>query len=402
MPGPTYDTLPPSGLDRTNGLNGFPGTPQPANTIAQQIATPAPGGVQGDGSFFEEDPDSPEFDFGEQGTVRHSFECDPGTFQFLIPVLQRGQMQYDSFNDVSRILNTSAKWLKGNRVKVVTTAEGLNWGIPPDEFSMEPMEINPDLMKHPRWNNSYVGAGGSIQPGYDGNALTDIQKGTIRNQLAAQNLASAASLFAIILGSGQNTDPSVSLNNDPCGSAIFPTLAGQWTIQQSMAWEIISKYWRGEDSFYLPAIVVTYTTYYYEEEGAPPMNPGGYIEDPLSASPFVLPYYFWSLDGTPNSADSNNKLQSFAVGNVGNLYSGGVTYLRKADQERYERTWFKRTQTWVGAPTGASGYIYWDPDLYNPKPTVGATPPGKPPTDATANPPYTPQPFIGQVYPTYG
>ena len=59
-----------------------------------------------------------------------------------------------------------------------------------------------------------------------------------------------------------------------------------------------------------------------------------------------------------------------AIGNIGNLYSSGVTYLRKADQERFERTWFRRTQTWIGAPTGptdanGNNYIYWDPDLYN-------------------------------------
>ena len=380
-----YQTLPPSGLDRATGLGGFPGTPQPLNSIITRVGTPAPGGSIGDGSFFEELPTSPEFDFGEQYTIRHTYDMDPATFRFLLPVLQRGLLQYDSYGDVSRILSTTVNWMEGNRVRVSITAEGLNFGAPPDEFSMEPMENNPDLMKHPRWNNAAFGL--------DGNALTDAEKGVIRQQLSAQNLTTARYLWGLVVG----VQPGVS----PSGDAVFPALANTWTIQQSMAWEIITKYWRGEDTFYLPTIVVTYSRYYYEEEGAPPMNPGGYIENPLYASPFVLPYYFWSLNGTPDASNKNNKLQSFAIGNIGNLYTGGVTYLRKADQESYQRTWFKRTQTWIGAPSGASGYIYWDPDLYAPTATAGATPPGTPPAAATPNPSFAPQSFNGGVYPTY-
>ena len=386
-----YDTFPPSGTDRADGTGQFPGTPTAGlNAIIRIAATPSPSGYNPSGSqdvvgvsYFEEMPDSPEYDFGEQGTVRHTFECDADTFNDLIPVLQRGQVQFDSSGDVSRILNTTAQWQRGNRVRFSVTSEGLSWGRPPDEFTMEPMEINPDLMKHPRYNDGSAGA--------TGNGLTDAQKGAIRFVNGSQTAYDAAQGFMqVLLGGG--VDPSVAAGSGPLFPGAVqnasPINQYQYTIQQRMAWEVISKYWRGEDTFYLPAIVLTYTTFYYPEEGAPPMNPGGYIEDPTLASPFAIPYYFWSLDGTDTtgSNNSNNKLQSFAVGNIGNMYSSGVTYLRKADQERFERTWFRRTQTWIGAPTGpvdanGNNYIYWDPDLYSKiktrlgYPPLGAMPP---------------------------
>ena len=37
-----------------------------------------------------------------------------------------------------------------------------------------------------------------------------------------------------------------------------------------------------------------------------------------------------------------------------------ISWLRKADEVVYERTWFKVTRTWIGAPIGK-----WDSDLYN-------------------------------------
>jgi hypothetical protein len=137
-----------------------------------------------------------------------------------------------------------------------------------------------------------------------------------------------------------------------------------------MAWEIIQKTWRGEDTWYLPALVVTWSTYAFPLIGdlLPGLNPGGYVEDPTNGFDASVPYWFWSIDGTDDNAFSNQIFQKLSTYNS-DLYTDGVTYLRKADRLDYVRTWYKYTRTWIGAPTGpkdSSGdnYVYWDPDIY--------------------------------------
>ena len=360
----TFDNLPPSGLDRADGsINQF-GTgltaEQIGSLIEQRIATRGPAG---DESFLEEDPSSPRYDFSEQTTVQHIFECDcgvpgapgmnNGTLAMLLPLIQRGQIFTDSQGDVSRVLNSIVERQPPNRARVTVTTEGLTFGLPPDEFSIEPMEINPDLMKHPRYN---YGQNGNTATGY---GLTAQQKGLIRFVLNQQNNSSAYDAYVSIFGN----------NNTPAG--VWPGGPVNWTsVQQQMAWEIIQKTWRGEDTFYLPALVVTWSRYVFPliGETLPGDNPGGYTEDPTNGFDVSIPYWFWSINGTDNNAPSNNILQNLATYNT-DLYNGGVTYLRKADRLDYVRTWYKYTHTWIGAPTGpkdASGenYIYWDPDLY--------------------------------------
>lgn len=362
---PSYDTFPPSGLDRADGTGLFPGTSTPPNVaIAAQIATPAPGGIAGDGTFFEEDPDSPEFDFGEQGTVSHSFTMDTQTFQDLIPSIQRGQYQTDSVGDISRILTSSAKWQKPDRVKLRIVSEGITWGIPPDEFTIEPLDINPDLMKHPRYNDGSEGA--------TGNGLTDQQKGVIRAVTNSQTSYNAYTALQAVLMGGWTLPTGTGGATQP----VFPTAN---TIQQQMAWEVIQRYWRGEDTFYLPAIRVTWSRFYpipltYAPD-FPGLNPGGYIEDPVVDG--IIPYFFWSLDGTNSTDQSNDILQNFSIQSITNLYANGVTYLRQCDQLVDQRTWYKLTSIWIGAPTGptdsmGNNYIYWDPVIYK------KVPPGTP------------------------
>jgi hypothetical protein len=362
-----FNPFPPNGLDRATGIDPFPGTPTPPDVaIASQVATPSPTGTTGDGSFFEEDPDSPEFDFGEQGTAAHTFTTDPTTFYTLLQSgsLARGQYYTDSTGDISRVLTSSVKWLKADRVKLRMTMEGINWGIPPDEFTIEPLDINPDLMKHPRYND---GSGGAT-----GNGLTDAQKGVIRAVTNSQTSYNAATALNAVLNGGW-----ILPNN---GGPVFPATGA--TTQQKMAWEVIQRYWRGEDTFYLPAIRVTWSRFYpiplnYAPD-FPGLNPGGYIEDPVADG--IIPYFFWSLDGTDNPDPSNDILQNFAIEQIGNLYTDGVTYLRQCDQLIDQRTWYKLISIWVGAPTGetdamGNNYIYWDPVLYSKvPPPLGALP----------------------------
>ena len=371
MDGPNYNTLPPSGIDRADGslvlgTGYFPGTPTLADTESSNFATSTSGAQPSlDGTFFEEFPDSPRFDFGEKGTCQHRYQCDPATYVQLLQAgqLTRGTWVYDSLGDASIILNATAEYQKGNYYVITITSEGLNWGLPPDEFDIQPQEINPDLMKHPRYN--YGPNGANTSTGY---GLTAQQKGALRYLLQSGNSYSAQDLFQQILGQGAG-------NNLP-GSAIDWTdgISGN-TIPQQMAWEIIQKYYRGEDTFYLPAFAVTYTKYFISPQA---LNPGGYIEDPVAEG--VIPYFFWSIDGSDDAGFSNNILQNFPSSQIGNLYKNGVTYLRKADTFKWDIPLYRLTMTWIGAPTGpadsdGNNYIYWDPDLYDKDPTpLGALP----------------------------
>lgn len=365
MPTSLYDTFPPSCLNRADGnsILGMPGTVNSYYSIFQQFATP----YQGFGTFFEEDPNSPEFNFGDQATIVHTFYMDINTFNQITWLIQRGQWQLDSYGNLTRILNSSAQFMKGQYYKVTVTAECVTFNTPPDEFSIRPVEINPDLMKHPRYNGTN-----------NANAkLTDQQKAAIRFALSQQTSYGVQNAFSMIVG-GSGVTP---------GGSLFPN-AGSSTPdpQLQMAWEVLTKEWRGTDSFYLPAFEVTWSSYYYN---AVEMDPGGYI-DTVENMTAQIPYEFWSLDGTDDTGDSNFDNVSFAnpyqfLGEI-SLYSGGITYLKKADQDDYVRTWHRVTSTWIGSPTGNSDYaVFWDPDLYQ---TYGQPPTNLGNEARNGNPPY--------------
>jgi hypothetical protein len=344
-----YDVFPPSGLDRCDGSDILPGTQDAVNSIFAQIATL----YQGDGTFFEEDPNSPAFSFGERGTVQHTYYMDPDTFGAIVPFIQRGIWQTDSNGNICRILDTSAQWQKGNYYRVVVTAEGISWGLPPDEFSVKPVEINPDLLKHPLFND------GAAIPGSTGTGLTDEQKAALRFAMSQQTSYGLQNSFNMIIGGA----------GAQAGGSLFPTTAPFYPYQKQLAWLALTKNWRGEDSFYLPAFEVTWVRYY---PSATFMDPGGYIDTNANMTA-QIPYYFWSLDGTDNTGTNfNNVSWQSLLQYVPNLYGSGITFLKKADQDDYDRLWHRITRTWLGAPTGSantgSNYIYWDQDLYQ---TIG-------------------------------
>ena len=99
--------------------------------------------------------------------------------------------------------------------------------------------------------------------------------------------------------------------------------------------ELLSKLRRGEDSFYAAGIKITWGTFSFSPQ---PMNLGGYIEDPT----LILPFTFY-------------------IGTAGNIFPNGISWLRFADKQPFQRTWYKLTRTWVGFPNA-----HWDPDIYAP------------------------------------
>ena len=204
---------------------------------------------------------------------------------------------------------------------------------PPDEFDVETVELNPALEKHPRYG-----------------ALTYNQRFLVRNA----NLVDDKNLQQQY----ENLLLNVSASSPPGTPAT--TIALQITQSQ----EMLFKQHKGEDSFYLAGYKITYSAYFWLPQF---INPGGYIEDPVSQG--GLPYLYWSTTGMNNPQNSvfaktavynqNLYAPSFATGSL-TTPPFGLSWLRQADTLHLNRTWWKLTKTWIGGPIGV-----WDNELYN-------------------------------------
>jgi hypothetical protein len=140
------------------------------------------------------------------------------------------------------------------------------------------------------------------------------------------------------------------------------------------ALEIIMKWWRGEETPYLVGYQITWSQYFFRPV---PLHPGGRIENPAD----WIPDYFLSTVFPPDPGFTIfdwlawYNPQSYSVDGAPNG-DVSISWLRKADQIDYQRTWFRVERTWIGSPVG-----FWDADLYT-----------------AAN---RPDPYTGEGYRTY-
>lgn len=150
-------------------------------------------------------------------------------------------------------------------------------------------------------------------------------------------------------------------------------------IALAAAREIIYKLWRQEDNPYVVGFQITWSQFFFRPVYE---DPGGYIQSPV----IFVPDYFISPDssislvprGDLTSSFGNNDTVAPAGTGRSTLFdlmatinpqsysddgtsSGNVniSWLRKADEVEYQRTWFKVTHTWIGSPIGL-----WDTNLY--------------------------------------
>lgn len=329
--GDTYENFPPNCLDRADGTGIQPGTITPSGVVLQiNNAGISINGQSLDSIFFEEDPDSPEIERSEQATIVHRFKCDPYTGQVLISSISRGTLFEDQYGNTSRCLSIKYNYMKGNVVAITITSEALSFDWPIDEFNIEVTELNPGLDRHPRYND-----------------LTYYN----RNIVKQANMPNAPEL--------NNT--YFSLINDPVnfpGSGSAPSIKNPY----NEARELLFKYYKGEEAFYLPGFKIQWAQYF---SGPQYLNPGGYIEDPILQG--GLPYYFYSAN-FPQTTDTDTNIFAAMAEINPQLYvdprSGSpktsISWLRLCDSMVYNRTWFKVTRTWQGAPVG-----HWDNELYN-------------------------------------
>lgn len=319
--------LTPSTFDRADGNSFYlyPGTPAPAGAIKLNYGGSLGTNPYGDPIIFEEYSDSPEIESGEQSTIVHKFHCDRYTAEQMILANPRGTLLVDSTglffsrvltSKISPIARTGAKeWM------LIITCESLSFGTPPDEFDIEIVELNPPAEKHPRYAS-----------------LSYYQRNIIRGADVSDDQAVAQSYKDLISTFSSSVNPAQD--------------------QKGQAKELLFKKEKGEDSFYLSGYRVSWSTYFY----APvTINPGGYMEDPVLEG--ALPYQFWAVGG---DIGNGSIFQETTLLNP-NVYPTfvdeppyGLSWLRYTDTLHLQRTWFKLTRTWVGAPLG-----HWDNEWYN-------------------------------------
>lgn len=324
----------PTGYDRADGLGDNPGTPAPENMI---IVNGFPCATVDDVFIdLEELPESPDIERAEQQTCQHVFVTDWTSAKEYMRFLYRGVIQTDADGRQWKVLSASCKHGKGEATTVTVTSEALYSDVPPDEFECTPIELGINIIKYPRYLYALLPSTS------DSPAEVTAKQTVIRN---IQNFIAAP------------TEPSQ--NGYAMALAILASDDSVVRYAKAAAQEIVQKYWLQEDSPYIVAYQLTWTRYFYKPQI---LNPGGYKENPVTEANPTVPPYFVALDqdnisdGTIFDAMSLVNPQSYAQPDG----SQNISWLRKADQQSFQRTLFRMTSTWIGAALGN-----WDDQIYS-------------------------------------
>jgi hypothetical protein len=400
------------GIDWEDGQGGRLGTP----SLPQQIIYNGPAGQQPTRNITtEEADDSPTIERAEQCTVHHTKKVSYENGKAMLGVYGRGSLVSDSAGNYYRVLSASLQKQKSGRALFTVTSESISFDVPPDEFSCNPVKLGLDILKHPRYFYALMPT--NQIPGWAGAPDTNAQiaaKQCIIRAIQAyrenpfiptsaningmvgllhdntmMNLVSGKFPYAI---NNPNYNPACPATPAPAigtlfaGSLPYPPASPAppgctanpvyyWSYASpgsdpnnhvamalAAAQELIGKLWRMEDTPPVSGLELTWTEYYFRP---PLLNLGGYIEDPIYQASPGLPDYFYSPDNPPSTGDTifdglsyyNPQVYS-ATGN----YGGGtrISWLRDADVLEYQRTWFRVTRRWLGAPVGA-----WDADIFS-------------------------------------
>lgn len=368
---PTSGPLP-NGLDWADGLAGRIGTAAPPGSI--QVKSSA-----GDNLIpIEELPGYPIIERGEQATITHKFRMSWDEGQTQIYYYGRGTILVDSGGNVTRVLNASIEREKFGPTPDVTTCimtvtcESVSFDTPPDDFEIVEVELGVNIIKYPRYfyafNPTFV---------LDNNYIThtllnqDIIRwlqnyfenvtASFRDSIIFQLNASLGHLGSVDGNGNIVRDASFNVTLPGDSSTITVTPIAGTDLAKKAAMEIVSKYWHNEETPYIVGYEIKHEIYSFRPWY---LNPGGYVEDPIYDANPQLPDYFWSPDYPPDTATIFDNLaeinpQCYSSDGTKNG-SPTISWLRKADRQIYQRTWFKIIRRWIGSPVG-----FWDPDLYN-------------------------------------
>lgn len=406
---PSTDNLP-HGLDRADGLSGRLGTPTPAAAISYDSPN---GGTTVNDIPINELASSPSMERAEQCTVRKSFTGAYAEMLNRWTVYPRGTLVVDSGGNFFRILNTNLQHMaqKGDVGQLDLTMEALSFDSPPDEFSCNTVNLGLDIMKNPRyfyaiyptaqiptpWPSGLVGDS-SVQSAVKSTIIRAIQaykenplvppQQVINNvsgyfhDLIMSNFVSGAGVYAVPnpnfnpnykattpVGTPSPTPPTAASADGQPNAQIYyvafqlgvtPDPNNKVAIALAAAQELLTKIWRMEDSPPVYGFEMTHSQYYWRP---PYINLGSYIEDPLSCVNPV-PDYFTCPNMIPDGSTIFDNVGNFNpqyYSQTGEAGGGtAISWLRQADTLEFNRTFFKVTRKWLGAPYGA-----WDADLFN-------------------------------------
>lgn len=402
----TPDTVIAHGLDRNDGTLGHGGVESEEFQIVANG-----GGNDVSVLTINELPDSPVFERAEQGTMTHHYEGPYLLLRAEESIYGRGTLTTDSFGNYYRVLSCSTQPTKGGMGLMTIVSESISFDAPPDEFNCQPVRLGLDILKHPRYFYALMPTNQIPDfTGIEDNPLQMTAKQAIIRAIQAyrenpyiptsSNIngiqgalhttieAAFASEKMTISRVNPNYDPSINAtpqlpitdppsypdsaasSGDPNPQTYLDYMTsedakdpnGKVALAMAAAREIIGKLWRMEDTPLVNGLEITWTEYYFRP---PPLNLGSYIEDLIKDAVPALPDYFYSTEFPPDPTKTIfDSLSSFApqIYSASGLKNGAVkiSWLRDADVLEYNRTWFRVTRKWLGAPIGA-----WDAQIYS-------------------------------------
>jgi len=385
------------GFDWNDGKGGRAGTVTQAGQIVVHAAN---GAVLTKDVPTESLQDSPIMERAEQCTVTHHYRMGYFEAQQRISIYSRGALLSDSYGNFYRVLSSTIQRQTGGMALMTVVSESISFDVPPDEYCLNPVKLGLDIMKHPRYFYALMPT--NQIPNFSGTSDTDEQinaKQVIIRAIQAYrenpfiptsaNINSMTGLLHDTIMAGLVSGKFVTIVNNPnfdpgktptgpdpidtaTPSANPPFYFEKVDINVSdpnnkiamamaAAKEIIGKLWRMEDSPMINGVELTWSEYYFRP---PPLNLGGYIEDPVLANP-GFPDYFYSTTSPPtpgNTIFDNLSFINPQCFSINGRNGGGtaISWLRDADTHEFQRTWFKVTRKWLGAPVGT-----WDADIYS-------------------------------------
>lgn len=400
---PSTDNLP-KGLDRADGLSGRLGTRTPSGAVAYNTKS----GNSISNVPIEEDPGSPTLERGEQCTVRHRFTMAWQQGLSYWSVYGRGTLLEDDEGNFFRVLNTTITHVKPDLCVLDIVSEALSFDNPPDLFDIVPVNLNLDILKHPRYFLNLMPTN-QIPTPLPSNVTTDtaqqiaVKQSIVRavqaykenpfiptpqainnmtgslHDTITTNLVNGAGIYAIpcpnfnimypataSIAVGAALPPAATAAGQPNPAYYYSTFDiktddpnGKIALALAAAQEMIGKLWRVEDAPPVTGWEVSWDEFYWI---VPPLNPGGYIEDPRNATP-PLPDYFYSTANPPNPSltifDLFSVFNPQCYGATGQYNSGTVlSSLRMPDTFVFDRTFWKVTHKWL-----VSAYGAWDADI---------------------------------------
>jgi hypothetical protein len=400
------------GADRTDGTGGRTGTPTQDGQI---VVFDAGGGNTIDTITPQELDDSPIMERAEQCTVTHHVRTSWTDALNRLNFYGRGTMLGDSYGNFYRVLSSSIQRQPGGKALLTVVSESMSFDVPPDEYSLSPVKLGLDILKHPRYfyalmptnqipnfsgtpdtsnqiaakqaiiraiqayrENPFIPTDSNINAmtgALHDTILTNFVSGKFNYAIPNPNFSTAwpatgTPSMGWIYPSNNLPYPPVATNasspnpinylvawdpaNDPGGSVNFAFAA---------AMEMLGKLWRMEDTPPVSGVELVWSEYSFRPQM---MNLGGYIEDPTESwigNP-GLPDYFYSPANPPNTGQtvfdnlSHINPQCYSITGI-NGGGTSISWLRDADtQECIHGLLWKHTRKWLGAPIGA-----WDAEV---------------------------------------